>query len=112
MDTKVKNYEKAILTLLEDYSKIKPANWKSAHHQILADKENHHYQLVRFGWKDGLREHYVIFHFDIILGKVWVQQNNTDMDILEELEFLGIPKKSIVLACFSPVELPLEVQAA
>ncbi|MEK7253317.1 MAG: XisI protein [Bacteroidota bacterium] len=106
MDKTVKKYEKALLTLLEDYARIKPVNWKSAQNQVIADRQNHHYQLVRFGWQDNHHVHYAVFHFDIINGKVWIQQNRTDMPIVDELEELGIPEKDIVVANFYPVGLP------
>jgi hypothetical protein len=56
------------------------------------------YQLIRVGWHEGKRIHYVVFHFDIINTKVWVQQNRTDLPIGEELKELGIPEEDIVLA--------------
>jgi len=112
MDKKVKKYEKAIQTFLVDYSSIKPANWRSAHHQVIIDPTSRNYQLVRFGWMDGKHVHFAVFHFHIANGKVWVLQNRTDIDIIGELEYLGVPERDIEIACFSPVELPLEVQAA
>ena len=38
-----------------------------------------------------------MIHIDIIDGQVWIQANNTDRLIAEELVAAGIPAKSIVL---------------
>ncbi|MBK7937708.1 MAG: XisI protein [Lewinellaceae bacterium] len=96
MDKQLK-YQKAILLLLEDYAKIKPSDWAGVQNQIIADRQNHHYQLVRLGWHEKEHIHYTVFHFDIIGGKVWVQENRTDLPIVDELSDLGIAPSDIVL---------------
>ncbi|MFN0214420.1 MAG: XisI protein [Saprospiraceae bacterium] len=97
MDKKLK-YEKAILSFLNDYARIKPVNWRTAENQVVSDRENHHYQLVRLGWKEGQFVHFVVFHFDLIGDKVWVQQNHTDLPVADELEDLGVDPNDIVFA--------------
>lgn len=101
---KVLKYQKAIVTFLEDYAKIKPANMKGVENQVVADTQNHHYQLVRVGWQGKKHVHYAVFHFDIIGGKVWVQQNHTDLPIGYELMDLGIAEADLVYA-YLPVSL-------
>jgi len=44
----------------------------------------------------------VIFHFEIIDEKIWVQHCATDYDIVEDLENKGVPKEDIVLAFLAP----------
>ena len=97
---KVKNYQEAIIGLLNEYalflgkSNIKPT--------VIVDRENNHFQLVKIGW-DSL-QHYtfgVLFHFDIINGKIWLQLNNTEFYIADELIERGVPKSDIVLG-FQP----------
>lgn len=95
---KTLKYESAILTFLNEYAPVLPYGWKDVQNQVLADRENRHYQLVRVGWHEGKRIHYVVFHFDIIGDKVWIQQNRTDLPIGEELKELGIPEEDMVLA--------------
>lgn len=91
-------YQSAILSFLKDYAKIKPFEWKNVQNQVIVDRENHHYQLVRVGWHEGQHIHYTVFHFDLVGTQVWVQENRTDLPIVDELEALGIPRKAIVLA--------------
>jgi XisI protein len=97
MDTQLK-YQEAILAFLEDYANVKPSDWKNVQNQVIVDKDNNHYQLVRVGWHDGQHIHYAVFHFDLIGNKVWVQENRTDLPIVDELEALGVPRKDILLA--------------
>jgi len=63
---------------------------------------NHHYQLQRLGWQNDEYIFQTIFHFDIAGGKVWVQQNRTDLPLDEELIDLGIAKEDIVLGMVHP----------
>ena len=43
-----------------------------------------------------------MIHIDIIDGQVWIQANNTDRLIAEELVAAGIPAESIVLGLQPP----------
>ncbi|MFD2572909.1 element excision factor XisI family protein [Spirosoma soli] len=43
-------------------------------------------------------------HFDIINGKVWLQVNNTDRELTDELIDLNVRQEDIVLA-FHPENL-------
>ncbi|MBC8109534.1 MAG: XisI protein [Verrucomicrobia bacterium] len=94
---KALKYESALLTFLKDYAPIVPHGWKNVRNQMLVDKENKHYQLMRVGWHDDKRIHYIVFHFDIVGDKVWIQQNRTDLPVVQELEDLGIPEEDVVL---------------
>ena len=48
------------------------------------------------------RSYNCVIHIDIINGQVWIQANNTDRLIAEELVAAGIPAKSIVLGLQPP----------
>ena len=100
---KVKKYQNAILSILDGYSKIRYANI-SATNQILADTKNHRYQIVTIGWDDDKFIHDCPMHFDIINGKIWIQQNMTEWEVGEMLEEQGVPKTDIVIG-FLPEEI-------
>ncbi len=100
---KLKKYEKAILDILNEYAKIKYANVTGGN-ELIADKENHRYQVVTIGWEGNRFVHDCPLHFDIINGKIWVQQNLTEWEVGEMLEAHGVPKHDIV-AGFLPPEL-------
>ena len=53
---RIKKYEAAILSILNEYSKIKYANI-NGENQIIADKESHRYQVVTIGWEDNMFIH-------------------------------------------------------
>ncbi len=40
---------------------------------------------MRIGWKGLKRIYYTVLHFDIKDGRIWLQQNTTDIDVGEEL---------------------------
>lgn len=96
---KIKTYQQAILTFLGEYAPNTYSNNPSGiEAQIIADKEKHHYQLLRLGWAHDRFHHSCRFHMDIKGGKVWVQVNNTEEMIGDELVKKGIPAKDIILA--------------
>ncbi|MEI6410640.1 MAG: XisI protein [Bacteroidota bacterium] len=100
---KIKKYEEAILEILQEYVRIKYANIVGGN-QLIADKEQHRYQIVTMGWEGDRYIHDCPLHFDIINGKVWVQQNMTEWEVGDMLEARGVPKTDIV-AGFLPPEL-------
>lgn len=48
--------------------------------------------------------HHFVVHLEIINGKVWIQEDNTDLIVAHELERAGIPKNDIVLG-FHPADV-------
>ena len=100
---KLKKYEAAILAILNEYAKIKYANVHGGN-ELIADKENHRYQVVTIGWEGNRFVHDCPLHFDIINGKIWVQQNLTEWEVGEMWEAHGVPKQDMV-AGFLPPEL-------
>ena len=101
MHNSVKKYEAAILSILNEYSKIKYANI-NGENQIIADKESHRYQVVTIGWEDNMFIHDCPMHFDIINGKIWIQQNMTEWEVGDMLQAKGVPKSDIVIRFLSP----------
>ena len=98
---KLVNYATIIVEKLQAYAAIPPKNAPGLRQQVLADKEGHHYQLLSIGWQEDTFVFRVIFHFDIIDGKVWLQRNSSDILIADELVAAGIPREDIVLG-FQP----------
>jgi hypothetical protein len=65
--------------------------------QLICDRDRDHYQLVSLGWQGHRRFYSVLIHLDIKDGKVWVQKNDTDRLIAQELIALGVVREDIVL---------------
>lgn len=50
------------------------------------------------GWQKGQHIHAITMHFFIAPnGKIWVETNNTEVQVARELEKKGVPKSDIVL---------------
>jgi hypothetical protein len=109
---KVKKYQKIILTVLDYYASIKSPFMPDVENKVISDVKNHHYQLVRIGWYKDKHVHYTVFHFDIIQGKVWIQENRTDVRIDEALIEAGIARKDILSGLQHPKLRQLETAVA
>ena len=98
---KINKYQQTIIDLLNEYAQLGTSS-TGLSRQVIVDKDRNHFQLVTVGWREGKHFVYIVaFHFDIIDGKVWIQQNNTEAQIADELVERGIPKTDIVIG-FQP----------
>ncbi len=98
----MKNYEDIVIQTLEEYAEMFNQQRDGLEATVIIDREGKHYQLLNSGWRKDEYQFYVIFHFDIKDGKVWLQENRTDVLIAQELSDKGIPKKDIVLGLQFP----------
>ena len=64
------------------------------------------YLLLDARWDGIQRIHHIIAHLRIHNGKILVEVDNTDQEIIQQLLDAGIPKASIVLAFYSPQNAP------
>jgi hypothetical protein len=76
---------------------------------VVTDPEHGLYAVLRYGWQPGTgaRVANTPFLARIKDGKVWVEAENTDLELVDELVRAGVPKEDIVLA-FHPPELRYE----
>lgn len=93
-------YRKIIEQILSKYAAI-PYSYGEMRNQTVFDRENDHYLVVTVGWFQG-RVHGCVIHVDIIGDKVWVQRDDTDVVIADELVEAGIPKDKIVIGFREP----------
>ena len=70
--------------------------------QLILDTERDHYQWMNVGWKELNRIYRCVMHFDIKDGKIWLQQNLTDLNPAEELVEMGVPREDIILGLQAP----------
>lgn len=70
--------------------------------QIILDTERNHYLLIDVGWEQKQFVYGTIIHLDIKGDKVWIQRNNTEIDLAKRLVEKGIPKENIVIGLHSP----------
>jgi hypothetical protein len=101
---KIKKYQDIIIEYLSDYANhSKPVNLTDVEGKVVADRNTNSFQFLRVGWQGNHFVFSVVFHFDIKPdGKVWMQVNNTERDVIDVLMEKGIPKEDIVLGFRPP----------
>lgn len=105
-------YSHTLKTLLEHYyslSQNQPPSGRNeaiAEHLIL-DTKRHHYLWLRSGWDDTKRVQHIILYLRIDGGKIWVETDNTDLCVVDDLLAANIPQKDIVLGFHHPSKRPL-----
>lgn len=71
--------------------------------QLVEDAAHGVFALYRFGWHAGKRVNNVVIFARVRDGKVWIEEDNTDLCFADELVAAGVPGADIVLA-FQPPE--------
>ncbi|MFO0850571.1 MAG: XisI protein [Gemmataceae bacterium] len=72
---------------------------------VITDAEHGQYGLIETGWSpDGRRLVNTLLLARVKDGKVWVEEDNTDLTLADELLRAGVPREDIVLA-FHPPDL-------
>ena len=71
---------------------------------LLEDPRHGAFALMRFGWHAKKRLDNVVLMTRVKSGKVWIEQDNTDLDLADELVKAGVPREDIVLGFLHPDE--------
>jgi XisI protein len=98
---KLEHYRNCLKAFLKQQAEIMKDD-SDLETQIIFDTENDHYLLLDIGWDKKRRVHNCIFHFDIKDGKIWLQENNTDVEVDQELVEMGISKQELVVGFHHP----------
>lgn len=100
---KLQDIVEKVLLEWADYIKprIAPAD-EQTKPEVLFDRERNRYALFDVGWRGNRRVYGLIAHVDIINGKIWIQEDNTEEGIATDLEKYGVTKDKIVLGFRSP----------
>lgn len=98
-------YRQHIKSLLSQYvAGAKPQDHFES--QLILDEEHDHYLWLDVGWDGSKRIYHSLVHFDIKNGKIWLQENMTDLDPAEALVELGVRREDIVLGLQPPYKRP------
>ncbi len=65
--------------------------------EIIFDEDRDRYLLIDLGWDQTKRYYNCVFHLEIRNSKIWIQRNQTDLLITENLITQGVPKEDIIL---------------
>ena len=101
---KVVKYRQLIKDLLINYASPNTDNNKDLEEQLIFDAERDHYQLLSVGWQNQKRIYFILLHLDIKNNKIWLQENSTDYDIVEDLIKLGVPNSDVLIG-FHPADV-------
>ncbi len=69
---------------------------------VLVDKDENHFQWMRLGWLGQRRVYGCVMHLEVKDNKIWVHQDNTDLDPVGALLERNILPSDIVLAFHPP----------
>ncbi len=98
---KLEFYRTVIQSLLIAYAAVPIANGAIDCYTVFDTKQDH-YQVMNVGW-DGYRRVYgCVLHLDIKQGKIWIEQNMTEIRIAQKLVERGVLKEDIVLGFQAP----------
>ncbi|MGK7932964.1 MAG: XisI protein [Microcystaceae cyanobacterium] len=98
---KLNKYRKLVCQVLTPYINISYAN-VDVRNRAAFDEKNNQYLIISEGWNKQEHLHSCLIHLEIINHKVWIQCDNTEDGIANELVLAGIPKQDIVLAFHPP----------
>lgn len=93
---KLAQYRQLIQEVLTDYASVPIHNGEIESYTAF-DPQHDHYQVIDVGWDGQRRVYGCVLHLDIKDGKIWVQQNTTELQIAQELVERGVAKDQIVL---------------
>ncbi len=98
---KLEFFRQSIKDLLSKYNSWEKQNdsWES---QLIFDEARDHYLWLDVGWDGCKRIYDSIIHFDIKDGKIWLQQNATDLNPADDLIGLGVGREDIILGLQPP----------
>lgn len=101
MDTQLKYCDiiKQILQNQADYRSTLPDGYTS---QVLFDDDRGQYLVLDIGWNGNQYLHATPIHLSLIGNKIWIQYDDTEEGIVNELIDAGVSKNDIVLGFRHP----------
>ena len=100
---RLEHYRSSIKTILQEYAdSINENSSSTTEVETIFDTVSDRYLLLDVGWEKTKRVHNCFVHFDIKDGKIWIQENNTDIEFDRDLEEMGISKQEIVVGFHHP----------
>lgn len=95
---------KKIMTRYYEMSSRDSANSSNSEiiNRLALDEERDQYLWFRSGWEGKNRVNHITMYLRIKDGKIWVEEDWTDLCIVDDLLAAGIPKSDIVLGFHHP----------
>lgn len=104
---KLEQYRHAIKKILTGYyeitnTKVRETTEFEVSDRLAFDETRDQYLWFRFGWDDKKQIQYIIIYLCIKNGKVWVEEDATNLCVVDDLLSAGIPQGDIVLGFHHP----------
>ena len=93
---KINQYRQIICQFLQDFAKDDPEA------RLVFDLERDRFLVMHVGWRNDYRIYGCAIELDLIDGKVWIQNNSTEVYVDRELIERGVEAKDLVLGFRSP----------
>jgi XisI protein len=99
------NFQKIIIVLLSplQFDKI---SYGELRKELLFDFERQRFSVFLVGWRGLTRFHSILIDIAIRDGLVWLEEDNTELEIANLLVERGIPNEKIVLGFHAPYKRP------
>ena len=100
---RIERYRQILRETVNRHARYAPANGDIKTH-ALCDASQDEYLVMDIGWNEKQRRiHDVVLHFRLDeSGKIYVENDGTDAEIVRELLSAGIPQEDILLTFRSP----------
>ena len=93
---KLAKYRKIVKNIVERYGRFQSSVGNVETYSV-CDETNDNYLVIDVGWLAFGRQHAMPIHIRLKEGKVWVEWDGTDQEIVQQLIDKGIPPEDIVL---------------
>ena len=93
---KLNKYRQIVCQFLEDFAA------EDSEAKLIFDEDRDRFLVMHVNWRNDYRIYGCAIHLDLIDGKVWIQNNSTEIYVNRELEKRGISEEDIVLGFRSP----------
>jgi hypothetical protein len=104
---KLEQYRSVIKKILTEYYEMSIARSSASveievSDRIAFDEKHDQYLWFRFGWEEQQRIQHIIMYLCIKNGKIWVEEDATNLCVVDDLLVAGIPQTDIVLGFHHP----------
>ena len=98
---KLNHYRQLIEQVLTEHSQRQPVS-SEIEVQLLLNPLQADYQVWYVGWDGDDRLHHCLVHVRLKDSKIWIENDDTEVGVANELIERGVPPKEIVLAYHAP----------
>jgi hypothetical protein len=98
-------FQKAIWQV---FAPIEEWHTRDVKYEFVFDTANNQYQVYMQGWRGNQRLYGTLIHIAIRNDLVWLEENNTEIEVAEQLMGFGVPKDKIVLSFHPPTHRAVE----